>query len=240
MTTTTTALPVRYDRFNVRVVTPPTAEQLTLAEVRDHLRIITYSYSPPLYEEDAWLTAAISVAREWCEWYTASAIAPQTLELGLGGFPVAATTSTTDASSQDAVLFTWDDGIMLPFASPIIAVTQVVYDDASGAAVTMSAGDYYVDEFQRPAHLYPAAGTSWPTAQASNRRAVRIRYTAGYDLPGTSPVTNPLPFAIKAAMLLVIGHLYENRENSAETSVSEIPLGAASLLERYRLRLGMA
>lgn len=243
MTTTSTTLAARYDKYNVRVVTRPTAEQLTLDEVRDHLRIITYT-SPPLYEEDALLTGLISVAREWCEWWTTSALAPQTLELGLNGFPGAAatTTSTTSAGSdqQNAVVFTFDDGILLPYAYPLIAVEQVVYDDGSGSTIAMGSGDYYVDEFQRPAHLYSSPGASWPTAQASNRRAVRIRYTAGYDLPDTSPMVNPLPFAVKAAMLLVIGHLYDNRENSTEFPLTEIPLGAASLLERYRVRLGIA
>lgn len=236
-TTTTTAMPVRYDKYNVRLVTPPTGEQLTLAEVRDHLRLISYS-SPPFYEEDNLLNGFISVAREWCEWWTMRAIAPQTFELGLGGFPSASATSTTD--SADALLFTWDDGILLPYGAPLISVEQVVYDDGSGIETPMDSGGYYVDEFQQPARLYTSPSTSWPTAQASNRRAVRIRYTAGYDLPGTSPMVNVLPFSIKAAMLLVIGHLYENRENTSEVSVQEIPLGAASLLERYRLRMGMA
>lgn len=234
---------VRYDRYNVRVVTPPTTEQLTLTEAREHLRLVSYS-SPAVYEDDLWLQANISAAREWCEWYTMAALAPQMLELGLKGFPAAASatssTATTSSADQTMLPLDWDDGILLPYAAPLIRVDQIVYDDASGATVTVDPSTYYVDEFQRPARLYPLPGTSWPTAQSPNRRALRIRYLAGYDTPDVSPVVNPLPFAIRAAMLLMLGHLYENRENTSEGSIAEIPLGAASLLERYRVRLGMA
>lgn len=234
--------PWLYDKYNFKVITPPTTEHISLDEARDHLRIVPFG-SPAMSDEDDWLTANISVAREWCEGWSMCALCVQTLEVGLSQFPgtfQGATLAQTMAmgmpygAAQPA-----DSGILLPMASPLISVDSVKYDDGSGSAVVLN--DFYVNDYERPARLYPASGTTWPTAQQMNRRAVRIRYTCGYSLDGDSPMlTNPIPFAFKAAMLLVLGHLHENRENTLEVKLEEIPLGAAALMSRYSCRLGIA
>lgn len=234
-----------YDRFHYKIIEPPAGEQLTLAEVRDHLRLISYACSPPLHEEDLWLTAAISTAREWCEGVIMAALATQTLELGIAMFPTAEAAGETvgditAGTPLAASPYTWDNGIMLPFASPLQAVLSVTYDDGSGTPMVMDPSAYYADDYSRPARVYPAPGSSWPVAQVGNRRGLRIRYRCGYALPGESPPTPACPFAIKAAMLLVVGHLHENRENSQEVKPEEIPLGAKALLSRYSARLWIA
>jgi hypothetical protein len=68
----------------------------------------------------------------------------------------------------------------------------------------------------------------------------------GYSLAdsyyGNSP-DEPLPASIKAAILLMLGHLYENREATImppSASMSELPLGVQSLLTPYQLRTSMA
>lgn len=46
--------------------------------------------------------------------------------------------------------------------------------------------------------------------------------------------------AIQAAVLLILGHLYSNRENSlVGVSAQELPMGAHSLLWPYRVGLGV-
>lgn len=45
---------------------------------------------------------------------------------------------------------------------------------------------------------------------------------------------------IRAAVLLILGHLYSNRENSlVGVSAQELPMGAHSLLWPYRVGLGV-
>lgn len=45
---------------------------------------------------------------------------------------------------------------------------------------------------------------------------------------------------VKAAMLLILGHLYANRENSVVgVSSQDLPMGAHSLLWPYRIGLGV-
>ena len=49
-----------------------------------------------------------------------------------------------------------------------------------------------------------------------------------------------ITFAIKAAVLLTLGHLYANRENVVIGTISSrLPFGALSLLEPYRIGLGV-
>ena len=49
-----------------------------------------------------------------------------------------------------------------------------------------------------------------------------------------------LPKVIRAAMLLVIGHLYEHRSENTEVALQSLPLGVGALLRPRRVRLGMA
>lgn len=45
--------------------------------------------------------------------------------------------------------------------------------------------------------------------------------------------------AIRAAILLISGHLYRNREDVVAESVTQLPMGAHSLLWPYRVGLGV-
>jgi uncharacterized phage protein (predicted DNA packaging) len=56
----------------------------------------------------------------------------------------------------------------------------------------------------------------------------------GSDLDGV--VIND---AIKAAILLNLGHLYVNREGVDTVQKQELPLGIQSLLQPYRIGIGM-
>lgn len=50
-------------------------------------------------------------------------------------------------------------------------------------------------------------------------------FTAGFDEP---------PADLLAAVKLMLGHLYENREAAAVQAVAEIPLGVDALIQTYR------
>lgn len=226
-----------YDRYHFKVITAPVGEHVSLDEARDHLRIVPWG-SPAESDEDAWITSNISVAREWCEGYSMCALRVQTLELGIAYFPG---TPMQVAYPSGYWWPFYDRGIMLPMASPFISIVSVKYDDPAGVEQTLDPTAYYVDDYARPAVLYPASGTAWPGVQFDNRRAVRVRYMCGYSLIGDSPMlTVALPFEFRAAMLLVLGHLHENRENTADILLQNIPLGAQALMSRYSCRLGMA
>lgn len=109
--------------------------------------------------------------------------------------------------------FDWFDhcGFVLP-CRPIASITSVKYLDADGAEQTLAANQYELMGNE----LVPAMNVTWP-ATASRREAVRVRYVAGY-------VTLPAP--IRAAILLMVGDLFENRETAQTGSAqaSAIPM----------------
>lgn len=87
--------------------------------------------------------------------------------------------------------------IRLPYA-PVIEVLSVKYIGSAGGEQTVDPAAYELlgDE------IALAFGQTWPTTRVQ-REAIRIRYRAGYE---------ELPPAITAAILLMVGDLYANRE----------------------------
>lgn len=214
-----------------RVIVGPTIEPITLAEARDHLRLDAYD-SPAVHPDDAIVTALITVAREWAEQFTGRTIAQVMLELVLDNFPCDTCAGTN---------------VIELLGGPVQVVTSFVYLD--GEEVEQDLVDFQLDIFSNPPRLSPAASASWPATfgnpenvvgVTAQMNTVRIRYLAGYTLPGDSPDYMPLPKSIKQAMLLVIGHYYENREDTTPTKIDQIPMGAEALLRNYRLEKSMA
>lgn len=218
----------------LRVVVPARGEQISVAEAAMHCRIDAYEFggSPPEFEEATWLEAAITAAREYCEGYTGLALVPQIFELAVNGFPTATT------GSVDWPQYGGGPGIDLHVA-PVVAVQTVRYTDSDGATQTTYGADWLLDDFSRPGVLHLSYGGTWPTARAIPN-AVRITFDAGYALPGDSPSEPSIPKSIRQAMLLVIGHMYEHREAVSDKAMREIELGVLPLLERWRIRTGMA
>jgi uncharacterized phiE125 gp8 family phage protein len=195
-----------------KVTTPISTEPISLEEARAHLRIEAFG-SPLEHPDDAYVTALISVARSWCEQYTQRALATQTIELVADDFM---------------------KSLALPFA-PIQSVSSVEYIDTDGATQTLATSVYALDEYANEIKL--KYNQQYPATQAINN-AVTVTYIAGYT-NGESPDSYPLPASIKAAMLLIIGHLYENRQENTSVNMNSLPMGVMLLLTPYRLGLGL-
>jgi uncharacterized phiE125 gp8 family phage protein len=111
---------------------------------------------------------------------------------------------------------------------PVSEILSVKYrEDAAGTETTLASSRYYLDAFTGSVSL--AYGQSWPSARVVPS-GVRILYTVGAE---------PVDDDVRAAMLLVIGHLYANRENSSGTQVYSVPMGAESLLSLSRVNMGV-
>jgi uncharacterized phiE125 gp8 family phage protein len=225
-------------RYGVRVVAPPTVEQLTLDECRLHLRLDPLG-SPAEHPDDAWITSMIPTVREFCQNYTGRSLAPQTLELSMRAFPGTPNMLDPVFSSVNFGI----TGLIELRGGPVAGIESVIYLDGAGVPQIADPSTYGVDLAMEPALIFPAYGSSWPTAQLFPG-SVRIRYQAGYDAAGDSPNERPLPYSIRAAMLLMLGHFYNNREATHEgsraTAISEVPLGAAALMDPYVLDKGFA
>jgi uncharacterized phiE125 gp8 family phage protein len=166
-----------------------------------------------VHPDDPYISSLITAAREWCELYTERAIGTQTLEIALDAFPNAF--------------------VLVP---SVQSVTSVKYLDVNNVEQTVTSTDYVLDNYSNPAWLVPAYSKVWPAIYCT-ANAVKVRFVAGYD------VSNPCPQAIIAAMKLMIGHLYENRQEdvlgNTRISFNSLPMGVYALLQPYRLNMGI-
>lgn len=200
----------------LRLITAPTVEPVTLVEAKAHLRV---DHS----DDDTLIGLLIESARHYIdgpEGFLGRAIITQTWELVLDEFPT--------------------NEIRIPLP-PLQSVTSVIYDDADGNEQTVDAADYAVDTASEPGWVVPSTA-GWPTV-FEGINAVRIRFVAGYAPSIDSPpdLRANVPGSIKAALLLLIGALYEHREQTiVGQATTELPWGAEHLLRRHRMHLGMA
>ena len=87
------------------------------------------------------------------------------------------------------------------------------------------------DDFQLDGKSYPSRlrMMTIPTDVKDQLNAVTVQTLSGYD-------TDDRPQALVSAMLLIIGHLYENRQDVGRFKHHEIPMASKYLMEPYRLK----
>lgn len=200
-----------------KITTQVTEEPISLEDAMKHLRVEPFGY-PLCHPDEEYISSLISVSREWCEQYIRRALATQTVTLALSEFPI--------------------DGIRLPLL-PIQSVTSINYLDKNNALQTFSSANYYVDYFDGV--IYLDEGASWPEISL-RENSIMINYVAGYTATTGENLT-PLPNPIRAAIMLMIGSFYENRQEdqlgSTKVTFNSLPMGVYNLLQPYRLNLGV-
>ncbi len=155
--------------------------------------------------DDNLISGLIKSAREYCENFQNRAYYTQTLELTLDNFPS-------------------NNYIILP-RPPLQSVTSIKYKDSDGNETTLDQSKYIVDTDSEPGKVVLAYGESWPSFTPYPTGAVKIQYVAGYDDIAS------IPQMVKQAMLLLIGHWYENREATVAGTISrEIEFAVHALL----------
>lgn len=217
-------------RWSVVPVGVPVGLPVSLDEAKAHLRV-THD------EEDEYITLLIQAAADDASMFLGRALTPRMLRLTLERFP-----------SGNGVIY-----LPLP---PVRQVVEVYYTDTTGAKHVLPPEWYVTDLAMAPARIAPAPGRSWPIGGLQPLTGLTIEYTAGYDhIPGTELESMTMtrtvgfyeatggnealyivPAAVKQAILLMVGHLYENREAvSAERTPVELPMGVKHLLMKHRV-----
>lgn len=201
--------------MSYKVITPASIEPITLAEARSHLRIDAFG-SPPSHPDDDYIEQLISIAREWTEDYLRRALATKTIDIAFDNF----------------------DDIEIPF-QPVQSITSIKYQDVNDVQQTVPNTVYKLNTFSGDVVL--KYNQSWPSVYPEEG-VITVRAVVGYTT-GQSPDTEPMPFPIKAAMLLIIGNLYENRQqdllSNTRMTFNTLPMGVYNLIQPYRLGLGM-
>ncbi len=160
--------------------------------------------------EDTHITRLRDAAVVWCQEFTRRQFINATKTLVMDGFPA----------------------VIYPPVSSLVSVTTVSYEAPDNTTTTLSSSGYDVDITREPGRIVTAFGESWPATRAEIN-AVTVTYVAGY---GAS--TDDTPDAIKTAVLMLIAHLYENRESvilAVRIEPFEVPMGVKMLLGPYRV-----
>lgn len=179
--------------YAATITTPASAEPVSLAEAKAHLRV-------DHTDEDTPIGVVIAAARAHIEKYCGQRFAGQTL------------TAKCDSFSDFARL---EDG-------PINSITSVVYLDENGDSQTLSTDVYELRADGIEASIVLKYEQTWPAIRLGSQ--ITVVMVAGHS---------SAPADVKAAMLLLIGHLYANRESVAEP-LAVLPMGVDALLCNHR------
>lgn len=173
--------------MNVTLITGPTLEPITLAELKLHLRIEDSIVED--FAEDTLLDDDITASREHVEDITRRALNTQTWEYFLDGWPSG-------------------NKIKLPFGNLQTAGLSVKYTDSDGDQTTMTLTTDYLIETNGEGygHIVLPYGESWPSFTAYPSNPIVIQFACGWTTAAL------VPYKIKAAMKLICSDLYANRE----------------------------
>jgi uncharacterized phiE125 gp8 family phage protein len=114
---------------------------------------------------------------------------------------------------------------LLPEA-PVSAISGITYIDTDGATQTLSTDVYAVRNEGLDCSIVLKYNQTWPPIQFGSRITVTVNI-------GSATV----PSAVTAALLLMFGHLYANRESvsvGAGIVATEMPMAVADLLVNHR------
>lgn len=127
-----------------------------------------------------------------------------------------------------------DRELILP-AFKVGLVLSIKYNTEAGNELTWASANYEVDDVANPGRVVLAPSASWPSASLRAVNGVVVRCKLGW------PDVLSVPAPLRAAVLLLTAHRYENREAvltgaSREAAKSEaLARGVDSLLANYRI-----
>lgn len=206
--------------MRLKLITPPTAEPLTLLEAAQHLKLADTQVQADGLEDKALVQALIQATREAVENYTNRQLMEATYELVCDDL----------------------ENVTLPKA-PFKAIVSIHYTNNQDVLTLLPAANYTVLDGGEPAVIL----VKKPSDYKKTLNGVKIRFTAGYvkeetttdNLGNTTTTKVPIvPESLKAAMKLLIGHLYENREEVTIGTVSyakALPKSSEYLMNPYRV-----
>jgi uncharacterized phiE125 gp8 family phage protein len=186
-------------------LTQPTVEPVSLAEAKLQMRIDTTA-------EDALILSLIGAAREWCEAYARRTFVHTQWKMTLDGFPV---------------------DIRLP-RPPVATATGFTAVEISYVmsetmqSVVLPSSQYRVDRAATPGILRTLYGQTWPP-HLIDFNSVAATWWAGYGEDGTK-----VPKVVRPAMLMLIAHLWQNREMTTAEALNEVPMGTKKLLDTIK------
>lgn len=163
-------------------------------------------------DDNTLISGLIQAARRYCEQYARRTFISTTYDLYLDNWPAGGK-------------------FVLP-QPPLSSVTGVYYTDDNGDETEYASANYIVDTNRQPGRIVLKTTATLPSTTLQEINGVRVRFVAGYGATAAS-----VPREYRQAILLLVGHWYENREAVLAAqgfSVIELPLAVRSLLSINR------
>lgn len=189
----------------------PASEPISTAVAKLQLRVDGST-------DDTLIETLCAAAREYVEDRTQRKLITQTWDLKLDQFPVR-------GAGQPA--------IVLPFL-PVASISSITYTAEGGSSTVLNSALYTTDILlgpnAGPVRIVPAFEQAWPSTRAVIN-AVVVQFVCGYGASGTS-----VPGGFLAAMKLLIGHWYTNRESVVVGAISsELEHGVDDFISQYKV-----
>lgn len=215
------------------LVTPPALMPVTLDEAKLHLKVAFPNEDGtfPVTPDDPLIEGLIAGAVSHLDGWT-----------GVLGRALVEQTWRQDFDSFGCT--------MRLVLGPVIEIVSITYRDADGQVSTVASSNYALVTDGAGPRVFWDAGYSAP-GNLYEQGAVSVTYKAGYPVTASAeadPDAEPpvvaaeaattVPAALKVAILLMVGHWYENRETVAEGGFSELPFAANALIAPFR-RMGI-
>lgn len=192
--------------MNVSRTTEPAAEPISLAEAKEHLRVIDFT------DDDTYITSLIAVARRAVEDFT--------------GRSLIDTVFTQSSRNWCRYVSLWRGNAR--------SIDSIVYDPAGGgAAVTVDASLYglhpYGDGLAQVAFYDEFTEPDLIDRPLIDR--IRIQFTAGYGAAGTA-----VPGPLLQAIYYLIQHFYDNRSPvGINVNLNKMPFTVEALCGPYKI-----
>lgn len=195
--------------INSSLLVPPANEAVALADAKAWLRIDTN-------DEDSLVAALIPPARAVVEAATRRLLLTQTWRLSVDAWPPDGMTARPSGNGAAAV--------PLPLA-PVASISALRVYDAAGVAQVIDPASYGL--FDKPDQARIVFFVS-PPAPGRALSGIEIDVVAGYG------AAIDVPPALRQAMLVLIARWYENRGDTPEAGLSELPPAAVALIAPFR------
>jgi len=182
-------------------------EPLTLTEAKLYLRVDQST-------EDNLISGMVVAARQWVETYTRRALVTQTWDFRYESF--------MDTRQP----------LILPKA-PLQSVTSITYLDEDGVSQTLASSNYSVRTLSGATagrgYIELNDDVSLPSLYTDALAPVTVRAVCGYGAAAA------VPDGIKMAIYLMLGDLYEQRQETMMSVSSKTKTTIERLLGPYRL-----
>lgn len=212
--------------------TEPAVYPVTLSEAKLHLRIDNS-------DDDTLITSLIATATRWAEDYCDRTFCHTQWTMRLDSFYGAIGSPVQFGLKADGNNIEGRQGtvpnldIELP-RPPMVqtgtaTAVAITYTPSAGASTaTLDATEYRVDRQATPGVCRPLYGKTWPS-HLVDQNSITVTWWAGYSADGTS-----VPAPVKSAILMIVSHLWSNRDAAAEAALTEVPFGVKALLDTIR------